>query len=331
MHLLRIAIGVSTLVAVAVATPGVAGAAPSVAAEAGSVAVGSDLVPVFDPATRQARMATSTTAAAVISAYWTPERIAAAKPVTNVGGMSAPDRRTEGKPQLVAAPTAAKADLSLAVAFTNTEGRVFYRDPADGLDHACSAGAVNSGKRRLVLTAGHCVYGNGGWMENWVFKPGYNFGAGSAGIFPAFQLWAQGGWINNRDRHYDYAFAITQNNSSGQRIVDAVGGNGLQINPGRPFITFIGYPSNVAGGEQQASCQGQLSRRSITNSDQKLNCNLGTGSSGGPWLRDFANGLGIAVSNTSYGINPDPQGPVFGPYYDGDTLNLYNAAENASP
>ncbi|MER7007582.1 hypothetical protein ABT297_31685 [Dactylosporangium sp. NPDC000555] len=158
MRLLRIAIGMSTLVAVAVATPGVAGAAPSAAATAGSVAVGSDLVPVFDPATRQARTATSTTAAAV-----------------------------------------------------------------------------------------------------------------------------------------------------------------------------IGYPSNVAGGEQQASCQGQLSRRSITNSDQQLNCNLGKGSSGGPWLRDYANGLGIAVSNTSYGINPDPQGPVFGPYYDGDTLTLYNAAENASP
>src|SRR3712207_8520122 len=52
-----------------------------------------------------------------------------------------------------------------------------------GLDYVCSAGAVNSGKRRLVLTAGHCVHGGRGgqWMQNWVFYPGYQNGEGPAG------------------------------------------------------------------------------------------------------------------------------------------------------
>jgi hypothetical protein len=70
--------------------------------------------------------------------------------------------------------------------------------------------------------------------------PGYQFGQGAPGAFPAYQLWAKNGWINNSDTHYDYAFTITQNNAAGQRVVERVGGNGLTVNPGRPFVTFIG-------------------------------------------------------------------------------------------
>jgi hypothetical protein len=220
------------------------------------------------------------------------------------------------------------------VVFTNTDGKVFYHDPADGKDHACSGGAVNSGKKRLAWTAGHCVHGGPGgqWMTNWAFDPGYQFGPGPAGVFPAFQLWAQSGWVDSGDRHFDYAVAITQINASGSRLVDSVGGNGLIINPGRPFVTAIAYPVNFNNGEQQAFCQGTLSARSIFNSDQQLNCDLRFGASGGPWLQNYGdNGLGDIVSNQSYSLNSDGSGPEYGPYYDSDTAALYNAAENASP
>src|SRR5262249_9091255 len=146
------------------------------------------------------------------------------------------------------------------------------------------------------------------------------------------QLWTQSSWINNGDRHFDYGVAITQTNASGQRLVNRVGGNGLIINPGRPFVTAIAYPSNFNGGEQQAFCQGTLSRRSIFNSDQQLNCDLRFGASGGPWLQNYgSNGLGDIVSNQSYSLNTDGSGPEYGPYYDSDTAALYYAAENASP
>lgn len=275
-------------------------------------------------------------AAALITAYWTPARKAAAEPLPAGAGAVASDNRSEGVPRRVAAPALpAGGPVRIAVAFTNTEGRLFFHSPVDGRDHSCSGGAVNSGKRRLVLTAGHCVHsGQGGqWMQNLMFEPGYQFGPGPAGIFPAFQAWAQSGWINNSDHHFDYAIIITQNGTGGGRLVDTVGGNGLIVNPGRPFITFIGYPNNVANAEQQAFCQGQLSRKSIFNSDQQLNCNLGNGSSGGPWLQDYSdsNGLGNIVSNTSYTDSTPPSGPVFGPYYDDDTANLYRTAESASP
>jgi V8-like Glu-specific endopeptidase len=313
-----------------------ASASPASLAAKPSVPMSSGLVPVFNPTTGVASMATPQSAAAIIAAYWTPARKASAKPVPMDAGPATPDKTPLGTPHNVVNPTTpASGQIHPDVAFTNTDGKVFFHDPVDGNNYVCSGGAINSGKKRLVLTAGHCVHRGGGgqWMQNWVFDPGYQFGVGSPGTFPAFQLWAQSSWINNNDHHFDYAFVITQNGSGGGRLVDTVGGNGLTINPGRPFITFIGYPDNVSNTEQQANCQGQLSRRNIFNSDQQLNCNLGGGSSGGPWLQNYsdANGLGFAVSNTSYGINPDPQGPVFGPYYDGDTQSLFNSADNASP
>jgi hypothetical protein len=326
------AVGLALLGAVVVA-PGAADAAP-----AGSVPVGSGLVPVYDGVTGTTTMMPPEAATAAIVEYWTPERRAAAVedvqtgPATGRGAGHTP----KGMPQQLASAIASKlgGEFGAQVVFTHTDGKVFYHDPIAKKDKACSGGAVNSGKKRLAWTAGHCVHGGPGktWMTNWAFDPGYQFGPGPAGVFPAHQLWAQSAWFNNGNHSYDYGVAITQNNAAGWRLVDRVGGNGLIINPGRPFVTAIAYPSNFNNGEQQAFCQGQLSARSIFNSDQKLNCDLRFGASGGPWLKDYNDaGLGDIVSNQSYSLNADGSGPEYGPYYDSDTAALYNAAENASP
>lgn len=221
--------------------------------------------------------------------------------------------------------------VQVEAAISNTEGKVYYRKP-DGTDWQCSAGAVNSAKRRLVWTAGHCVHtgpgANAGWMTNWMFIPGYDNGSRPAGTFPYYQLWAITAWINNGDLHYDSGVAITWNNEFNRRVVDAVGGNGLIINPGRPFVTAIGYPSNISGGEAQSYCQVWLR---ASNSFQELSCNRLAGASGEPWLRDynFASGLGYIVSNNSFRTHDGP--PVYGPYYDNVMGSLHTAAENASP
>lgn len=111
---------------------------------------------------------------------------------------------------------------------------------------------------------------------------------------------------------------ITWNNASGGKVVDTVGGNGLIINPGRPYVTAIGYSSNFLSGETQSYCQTTLSRRSIINSDQQLNCNRGAGASGEPWLQNYnnSNQLGDIVSDNSYSLNSDHSAPEYGPYYD---------------
>lgn len=344
MHVKRL--GAAVLgVALAVLLAGTpAGAVPgqtAAPAPAGASDTGSGLVPVYDAVRKVSGMAEPAAAAAIIGAYWTREKLMAATPVpTPVPSPSSTDgsavAEPSAKPKTLAAPVApALAGGATQVAFTHAEGRVFFRDPVDGSNHACSAGTVNSGKRRLVITAGHCVHGGSGrqWMENWVFYPGYQFGQGPAGAFPAYQLWAKTSWINDSNFSRDYAVAITQTNSSGQLVVDRVGGNGLVINPGRPFVTAIAYPGNFQNGEQQAFCQGTLSRRSLINADQQLNCDLRFGASGGPWLRDYSDTttLGYIVSNQSYSLNSDGSGPEYGPYYDSEMTSLYNSAESASP
>jgi V8-like Glu-specific endopeptidase len=384
----RVAIsaGVGLLAVAAVAVPAVAapaGAAPvvgkSTTGPAGSNAPanaavgdssGSNGVSVYDPTTNQ-RFITTDVAKAdqIISAYWTPQRRAAAKDldmlvVNKSTTVRPPDSKRKPVvgskpvgPSVVKAGTtvrppdpklppivgskpvgpsmgpSAGASPAAAVNFTSAVGKVFFVDSVEG-PAECSASTLNSSKARLVMTAGHCVnHGPGGtWASNWSFFPGYESGEGSAGHFDAFQLWAKNGWINNGDEHFDYGIAITQNNQFGQKVVNAVGGNGIIYNPGRPSVTSFGYPGNIAGGEQQEACQGSLSRRSITNSDQKLNCTWGNGASGGPMLQNYDTSfprLGWIVSVIAYALSDDTA--TFGPYFDSDTQSLVNAADNASP
>jgi V8-like Glu-specific endopeptidase len=335
------AVVVATTGAVSASTASAAAAppgAPAAMVPPDATDVSPGLVPIYDSKRSRAGLADPSAANAVIAAYWTKERLMSAIPATVPQAKAAPAQAAEptGKTRDLAAPVAPKGAAGAnRLAFSHAEGRVFFRDPTDGLNHSCSAGTVNSGKRRLVMTAGHCVHGGAGrqWMQNWVFYPGYQYGQGPAGAFAAWQPWAKTGWTNSSNHSYDYAIVITQTNSVGWRVVDRVGGNGLTVNPGRPFVTAIAYPSNFQNNEQQAYCQGTLSRRSIFNGDQRLNCDLRFGASGGPWLRDYsdASALGWIVSNQSYSLNTDGSGPEYGPYYDDATTSLYNAAETASP
>ncbi len=342
-------------VAVAVAAllvPGHATAAPPSAAATSTSpgAVTGAAAPLFDPGTGRRFTAVDTARAdAVIAAYWTPQRRAAALPVTPsarpgtsaVSDQSAQERTA--KPILgdaPAAPTIAGPkgkELASAVNFTQAAGKVFFHDPSDGLDYVCSGGTLNTPKQRIVITAGHCVHGGKGkmWMENWAFYPGYQNGEGAAGHFAAYTFWTTQGWVNDSNFGYDTAFVPTNVNQYGQKLIARVGGNGIIYNPGRPYVTSIGYPTHVGnGGEQQTYCQGQLSRRDLFNGDQKLNCNLRRGASGSAWLKDYDTsypGLGWAVANYSYFFGDQNPSPAFGPYWDTWTKNLRDTAENSSP
>jgi V8-like Glu-specific endopeptidase len=300
------------------------------------------LVPVYDPKQKKSLLLTPKAAAPIINAYWTPARMASAIPSDVPAGKA--DRAgtattkpvPDGRPFVVSRPVPPLSTgvHAASVSFTNTVGKVFFRFPSDApnLTRSCSASAVSSPKRRLVLTAGHCVFLNGQWAQNWVFKAGYEFGEGPAGAFPALTFWVWSGWTNSADSHYDYAFVPTANNQFGQRVVDRVGGNGVIANAGRPFVTALGYPSNFAGGEQQWFCQGGTSRRNPFDSDTELDgCPMGQGSSGGPMLENYNNGTGIGSAVSVVAYNLPGVTAVFGAYFDGDTTTLFNFAENSSP
>jgi V8-like Glu-specific endopeptidase len=314
--------------------------APTVS-HSGNVSSG-PLVPVYNPATRTSMMLRPAQAAQAIRAFWTPQRMAAAtpEPLLRVGEATMQTPAIPTGPQQSHPPvlpqaarmagaigTRAIAMGPASVPFTSAEGVAFFVDPADGQWHYCSASTMNSANRSLVLTAGHCVHdgGGGGWMENWIYEPGYENGAGSLGSFPALSFGTETGWVNNADEHYDYGFAHVGTNFAGQHVTDAVGGNGFITNPGRPSVTLIGYPSNVAGGQLQAFCIGGTSRRSITDSDQEIGCNWSHGASGSPWIENYNTsfaGLGWVISDTTYFLGSPP--PIYGPYYDGAFSSLFS-------
>lgn len=181
--------------------------------------------------------------------YWTPNRMAEAIPVETP---VAPNTQTaepgdversssqETHESAVAEPAEATDTQRYALPkttpvtnFTKTNGKVFYRDATDGLNYVCSGSSINSGSKRLVSTAGHCVHGGPGgtWHQNWVFVPAYFEGSRPYGTFSAQTLRTFTDWINYgesaRGFNSDVAFITTYANASGSRVVNAVGGHGL--------------------------------------------------------------------------------------------------------
>src|SRR5262249_9822996 len=141
-----------------------------------------------------------------LAAYWTPARMMAAKPDSELPSVKAGARHTKNtsvatKPQGAAqrvsgaapavepkatqpsgapspgiSPMAYYPGYPVGHPVARTSGKVFFT--SFGVNYVCSAGVVNSEGKSEVWTAGHCVSDGGAWNYNWVFVP--NYVAGSA-------------------------------------------------------------------------------------------------------------------------------------------------------
>jgi V8-like Glu-specific endopeptidase len=271
--------------------------------------------------------------AAALARFWTPERMAKAISLDNVATSS---RKDLAKP---AGPTGTPGTIPSAPARTHTAsvrinesaavGKVFFTNPSNGGTYACSASALNSGSKQMVVTAGHCVHGGSGgtWMTNWVYVPRYRSGARPFGTFAAKQMRTFNAWINSSDLRRDVAMVTTWP-LNGNKIVNVTGGHGMSWNFSRTQpITIMGYPGNFDSGELQWACTGTT--RAAGDGGIELQCNFGGGSSGGPWLREFndSNGLGsvngVMSTVTSTGWNEAA-------YFDDAVKAMYDAQGNVT-
>ena len=141
-----------------------------------------------------------------VEAYWTPERIAHAIPSTmtvfdslNTDSSAITSGKTDNSSDRIVLSTPEQAAIRnnnnpvLPRTVTNwskTNGKVLFTDQTNGLDYMCSGSSLNSGSKRLVITAGHCVHGGqtGTWHANWVFIPDYQSGSRPYGTFQAYSL-----------------------------------------------------------------------------------------------------------------------------------------------
>src|SRR5215203_1242803 len=176
----------------------------------------------------------------------------------------------------------------------------------------CSATAINSASKSLVLTAGHCVLNTitNRWSTNVQFCPGYQFGC-KLGSWQALRLGTTGSWYNSTSTNYhwedDIGIVKVAYNSNRGYLVNSVGGQGITFNQSTNlYRSAFGYPAPDSrfpqynnNGEDLAYCQnysgydgyGQLF----------IPCTMTGGASGGPWLSFVgSNWLGYANGVNSH-------------------------------
>jgi len=131
-----------------------------------------------------------------------------------------------------------------------TIGALFPSLGATG--HYCTASVVDSGSEDLLITAAHCVIGNGRTMQ---FAPDYANGKAPLGRWSIEAAYLSPKWISSQNPNYDFAFlrvAPVELGGKKIQIQQLTGANELDFAPlhanskGRR-IEVIGYPLAVGG------------------------------------------------------------------------------------
>ncbi|HET8813836.1 MAG TPA: hypothetical protein VFM51_02640 [Solirubrobacterales bacterium] len=279
------------------------------------------------------------------SAFWTPTRMRAAKPVE----VGAPGRRGPaivgdgGKrsPRVaaLAGPSSAFGLDSVPVPDSTApeyriHGVIFLSAGIFGYGR-CSGTAVRSRNRSVVVTAAHCL-NTGGPGDRWfpgkaVFVPGYRFGQRPFGVFPVRWIDTTRQWRASGSENFDVGAMLVGRNKRGQLLGEAVGGAGIAWNrKAKQVFDVYGYPAEEPfDGETQRVCGGRPFLGHDPSSfvmpgplNLAVSCSLNGGSSGGGWLIE-GNTLN---SVTSYGYF-DETSPAFGAYFGNEVARLYGRAE----
>jgi V8-like Glu-specific endopeptidase len=215
----------------------------------------------------------------------------------------------------------------------STIGRIFFTDPSNGENYACSGTAVTSSNASVVWTAGHCVHGGGSgksFYTNWIFVPSYVDRSAPAGTWPALQLLTPQQWSQDGNLRYDMAAAVVATRG-GQRLTSVTGGRGIQWNlPRAQSFSAYGYPAaSPFTGERIHYCVSGLDANGNPPGPGPqtlgIGCDMTQGSSGGGWIvqSSFLN------SDISYGIEGQP-GVLYGPYFGDAAATVYESASTST-
>jgi hypothetical protein len=225
-----------------------------------------------------------------------------------------------------------------------TNGKVFFTDPSDRLDHVCSGTVVSTvdpddpegdpGNRSVVWTAGHCVHLRG-WHTNWMFVPAYRNGDAPFGEWPAIHLSAPAAWVDRSSLRQDLGAALIDTDATGRTVSSVVGGRGIAFGTARAsFYQSFGYPAVDNGGtipeftgEREFVCQSAfaLSDDVAGKGPQTMGigCDMTGGSDGGGWILENK----YVASVNSYRYDDEPE-VMYGPYHGDEALALYESVRS---
>lgn len=287
--------------------------------------------------------------AAAIKAYWTPARLKSAKPIDGPSGRAVPSnapKQTTKLGRASAAGAVAKgaahgtppiraADTNYSQIWTNhssmpatSVGKLYFSTPSGNAE--CSASVINSPNSNVIWTAGHCTNnGAGTWYSNWLFVPDYYNGVWPYGSWSWSTAATPTAYLNGGNSDYDMAAIRLAPNGSGTQVGWATGYQGYCFNCGYgPHVLSMGYPydthpprSGISGQDLYYCDTGTWQ----SGNQQDTYCDMGHGSSGGPWLSSFNGSWGYLVGNVSHGNGNIYDIQTWSPYLGDAAINVRNA------
>ena len=284
-----------------------------------------------------------------VLAFWTKERLQSAVPrdFVRTGGGFVPAARP---PSGGSGGSVTGASWTKQGAILKGSGKVYFVIGSSAYVCSGSVATDHRSGKSLVLTAGHCAYDEAKrqFVTDWLFIPEYDtnptlgdcttttYGCWTADALVVHNGFATAGSFNQQATIHDFAFAVVgAGGKSGSAQLDStVGSFGITysgIGAGQKLYAF-GYPA--AGkyhGNDLTYCAGNIATDSL-NDDLTwgMACGMTGGSSGGPWLSSFneTTGVGTLSSLNSYGYSGIKN--MYGPQFNGDTQDVYNAADGAT-
>ncbi|MFJ8048863.1 trypsin-like serine peptidase [Streptomyces luteogriseus] len=200
---------------------------------------------------------------------------------------------------LVTASTATGDDGAgpFGVTVTGRDARVGVLLRAAGGGHFCTASVVDAPHRNLIVTAAHCLDGDGGL----VFVPGYRDGRAPYGEWNVRRRFLPRGWAEGRHEDSDVGFAVLAPRG-GTQVQDVVGGNRFVTGTatGATGVTVTGYPDTR---ETPVSCTDKPAAFGRT--QQRIACpGFSGGTSGSPWVNGDGQVVGVLGGHDQGGTTP---------------------------
>ncbi|MCB0831286.1 MAG: trypsin-like serine protease, partial [Solirubrobacterales bacterium] len=269
--------------------------------------------------------------------FWTPERLAAAKPAE----MPTPaDSLDIPKFASGASASAATGDFTPGnvTRFPQVvHGKIFFSVGSD--TYSCSGTIIDSLNRNVIFTAGHCVFDQStkSFVTNLIFIPGYENGNAPLGVGNAVKLFTTSQWANQGANSYDMGVVVLDQPAEsffGARQI------AFDLNPKGRQYTLYGYPSRPNppyNGEVLQGCHSAFAGRdngggNITPYPIAAHpCYMQQGASGGGWVT-LGNYVNSVVSYGYCDSLPSSCGYIFGPYFSNAAKSLYvNAGGSPRP
>ena len=248
-----------------------------------------------------------------------------ATPAITVDGQPASAApRDEGRARLLFSSSRVFPADALAAYPYRTTGILIFKDGSG--EFQCTASMI---QRRLLLTAGHCVYdaATKTFNSNFMFLPAADQGKAPFGAWPATEAFVTSTWMTGKavvPNAADYGILVIKDQPFDggplQALGNVVGWLGTLTSSLFPnHVTMLGYPANLDNAVRmhRVDSQSDLTPSSNRRTNTVLyGSDMQHGSSGGPWVQNFGvfsvgqtlNAPGnVVVAVTSFGPDDTTQ------------------------